>query len=158
VPDRDLPAFDCYGALGVPTSATTADIEAAFRAAAKREHPDLHADAALATLRMQRLNVARDWLVDPERRGRYDAARGVRRIGGAAVDLPEIDPLGAWPGPPDIERRGSMAGPTMASVALMVLITMLFVGAGSLLAAAIAVAAIVVLVFGVLLTVLGAFR
>lgn len=159
VSDRDLPAFDCYRTLGVPVTASSAEIEAAFRAAAKREHPDLRADAAEATQRMQRLNIAREWLTDPIRRERYDAARGVRPVGGAPVDLPDIDPLGAWPSTTveDVRPR-SMAGPTMASIALMVLITMIFVGSGSLLAAAIAVAAIVVLAFGVLLTLFGAVR
>ncbi len=156
--DRDLPAFDCYGAIGVEVTASLVEIEAAFRAAAKREHPDLRADATDATLRMQRLNVARAWLTDPERRARYDAARGVRPIGGTPVDLPAIDPLGPWLTTDLPERHGTMAGPTIASIALMVLITMIFIGSGSLIAAAIAVAAIVVLLFGVVLTILGAIR
>jgi curved DNA-binding protein CbpA len=163
VPDRDLPSFDCYRALGVPVSATSAEIEAAFRAAAKRDHPDLHEDAAAATLRMQRLNVARDWLTDPGRRARYDAARGVRPVGGAVTggvvfDPPDIDAFGPWQTDALPERRGSQAGPIMASIALMVLITMVFVGSTSLLAAAIAVAATIVLVIGAALTILGAAR
>jgi len=166
VPDRDLPTFDCYRVLGVPITATTTEIEAAFRAAAKRDHPDLHEDAAGATLRMQRLNIARAWLTDPDRRARYDVARGVRGVrpagetpgGGGRVDLPDNDPLGPWPDTLVPERRSSQAGPVMASVALMVLITMVFVGSGSLITAAIAVGALVVLLFGVLLTILGAGR
>lgn len=169
MPDRDLPTFDCYRVLGVPVTATLAEIEAAFRAAAKRDHPDLHEDAAGATLRMQRLNVARAWLTDADRRARYDDARGVRGArgvrpageapgGGGRVDLQDIDPLGPWPDTLVPERRGSQAGPVMASVALMVLITMVFVGSGSLITAAIAVGALVVLLFGVLLTILGAGR
>jgi curved DNA-binding protein CbpA len=163
VPDRDLPSFDCYRALGVPVSATSAEIEVAFRAAAKRDHPDLHEDAAAATLRMQRLNVARDWLTDPGRRARYDAARGLRPVGGPSAggvvaDPSDLDPFGPWEADALPERRGSQAGPIMASIALMVLITMVFVGSTSLLAAAIAVAAMVMLVIGATLTILGAGR
>jgi curved DNA-binding protein CbpA len=158
VSDRDLPAFDCYRVLGVPVSASLTEIEAAFRAAAKREHPDLHEDAAAATVRMQRLNVARAWLTDPDRRARYDAARGLRQTGGQAEDLPDLDPLGPWPDAIGDERRGSQVGPVMASIALMVLITMIFVGATSLVAALIAVTAVVALAVGVVLTILGAMR
>jgi DnaJ-class molecular chaperone len=161
VPDRDLPSFDCYRTLGVPATATVDEIEAAFRAAAKREHPDLHEDAAAATLRMQRLNVARDWLTDPIRRARYDAARGVGPVGVAATgglvfDPSDVDAFGSWQSDALPEQRGSHAGPVMASIALMVLITMVFVGSTSLLAAAIAVAAMVVLVIGAALTIRGA--
>ncbi len=159
MPDRDLPSFDCYGVLGVPITATTTEIEAAFRAAAMREHPDVSPDPAAATLRMQRLNVARDWLTDPERRSRYDAARGVRPVGGRAADLPDLDPLGPWSTDAlQPERRGSQAGPVLASIALMVLITMVFLGTNSLVTAAVAVAAMAVLLFGVVLTILGATR
>jgi len=159
VSDRDLPSFDCYRVLSVPVRATRVEIEAAFRAAAMREHPDVSPDPAAATLRMQRLNVARDWLTDPERRARYDANRGVRPMGDGRVDLAEIDPLGAWPTtdePP--ERQGSQAGPIMASIALMVLISLLFIGSDSPVAAAIAVASMVVLAFGTVLIILGAGR
>lgn len=159
VSDRDLPAFDCYHTLGVPMTASGVEIEAAFRAAAKREHPDLRADTAEATLRMQRLNIAREWLTDPVRRERYDATRGARQTGGTPADRFDAFPPGAWSTADEpLERRGSQAGPAMASVALMVLMTMLFIGSGSLVAAAIAVTAIVVLLLGVLLTILGAAR
>ncbi len=157
--DRDLPEFDCYRVLGVPAWATLVEIEAAFRAAAMREHPDVSPDPAAATVRMQRLNVARDWLTDPARRQRYDAARGVHPKDSGRMEMPEIDGLEAWPTtyePP--ERRGSQAGSIMASIALMVLISMIFIGSGSVVAAAIAVAAIIVLIVGVLLTILGAAR
>lgn len=158
MPDRDLPEFDPYAVLGVPVTASRTEIEAAFRAAAMREHPDVSPDPAAATARMQRLNVARDWLTDAQRRSRYDAARGVRPVGGVVADLPDFDPLGPWPADPVLERRGPQVGPVMASIALMVIITLVFVGSNSLLAAAIGGAAVVVLLFGALLTILGAGR
>lgn len=158
MPDRDLPAFDCYGVLDVPVTASRHEIEAAFRAAAMREHPDVSPDPAAATARMQRLNVARDWLTDVERRSRYDAARGVRSVGGVVADLPDFDPLDPWPTSLPPERRGSQVGPAVASIALMVLITLVFVGSNSLLAAAIGGAAVVGLLVGAVLTILGAGR
>ena len=153
--DRDLPAFDCYRVLGVAVSATTDEIEVAFRSAAKRDHPDLHEDAAGATLRMQRLNLARSWLTDPQRRARYDEARGLRAVGRGRTDLPEIDPLGSWPDRPGEHRSDSMAGPILASLASMVLLMMIFLGLGSWLTVGIALAAGVVLVYGLVLTILG---
>jgi hypothetical protein len=156
VSDRDLPAFDCYRVLGVATTATTTDIEAAFRIAAKRDHPDLHEDAPRSTLRMQQLNVARQWLTDPERRARYDEARGLRPPGGRSIDLPDIDPLGSWSGTSDEERSGSMTGPILASLASMVLLMMIFLGLGSWLTLGIALVAGIVLLYGLVLTILGA--
>jgi hypothetical protein len=158
VPDRDLPAFDCYRALGVPVSATTADIEVAFRAAAKREHPDLHEDAVAATARMQRLNIARDWLTDPQRRASYDAARGLRPPPEGAAHHPGAVRDQRWMAPPDAEPSGSMTGPLVASLALMVALTMLLVGTGTVLTAAILVVALAALVVGIALTILGATR
>jgi hypothetical protein len=157
VSDRDLPAFDCYRVLGVAASATEADIEAAFRAAAKRDHPDLHVDSDAATLRMQRLNIAREWLTDPDRRARYDEARGLRALGRRPVDLPDTDRLGSWPTVSgDGYRPDSMTGPILASLASMVLLMMIVLGLSSILTVGIALAAGVVLVYGLVLTILGA--
>lgn len=58
-----------YELLGVAKTASDADIKAAYRRKARAAHSDLGGDDA----DMAQLNVARDILLDPERRQRYDA-------------------------------------------------------------------------------------
>jgi hypothetical protein len=72
------PQTDYYGMLGVSSSATLADIQAAYRRLAKTYHPDLHAGSPVAASRMTRLNFARTLLVDPVLRAAYDQARRQR--------------------------------------------------------------------------------
>lgn len=67
-----IPAFDLYGELEVSERASLETIQAAYRSLQLRHHPDRV--GAGAGERATRLNIARDWLVDPERRARYDAA------------------------------------------------------------------------------------
>jgi DnaJ domain len=64
-----------YDVLGVPASATQAEVRTAYRAAARDHHPDAGGDAG----RMRALNVAWAVLGDPVRRAAYDRAlaRGV---------------------------------------------------------------------------------
>ncbi len=69
-----LPQFDLYRELEVDASATTETIEAAWRSLAKRHHPDITGTAPDPE-RIKRLNLAHDWLVDPQLRGRYDESR-----------------------------------------------------------------------------------
>jgi hypothetical protein len=153
-----VPEFDLYGTLGVPVSATTETIEVAFRAAAKREHPDAAADAPGSTERMQRLNVARSWLTDPTRRAMYDHVRGVD---GArwSVDLPTIDPTGAWPTRRPESTVASEARSTWTVVAvsaLVVNVLTIVVGIGSNVVTIAAFAlSLVSLVYAGLLVILG---
>lgn len=74
-----IPAFDLYLELEVHYRASTETIEAAYRSLAKRYHPDTSTGREAAAQRMVRLNVARDWLTDLERRARYDAMRTTTR-------------------------------------------------------------------------------
>ncbi|HEX3266213.1 MAG TPA: DnaJ domain-containing protein [Candidatus Limnocylindrales bacterium] len=69
-----IPSFDLYAELEVSRQATPAVIEAAHRALVKRHHPDVadSADGPADNERITRLNIARDWLLDPARRARYD--------------------------------------------------------------------------------------
>lgn len=156
---HDVPEFDLYGSLGVLTTATIDEIEMAFRAEAKRHHPDTSAEPAGATGRMQRLNVARDWLTDPELRRRYDQVRGVGR---SSATIPVIDPLGAWPDThpsPSVDAAPSSFMPAMAAIALMVLLGTVVVGIGtSILTVAAFALAIVLFLFAGLVTVLGWLR
>ncbi len=69
---------DYYQILGVPYDADTATIERAYRALARRYHPDIN-PAADAHQRMAAINEAYQVLRDPQRRARYDALRHLRR-------------------------------------------------------------------------------
>jgi hypothetical protein len=75
------PPFDpknYYGVLGVPADADLDAIKAAFRARAKRLHPD-HNDSPDAEAEFRLLNEAYRVLGDPERRRRYHAGTDRRR-------------------------------------------------------------------------------
>lgn len=62
-----------YEALNLPPSATTEEIEEAYRTLARKVHPDLNRhDPTPAEARMKLLNRIRDTLTDPELRVEYD--------------------------------------------------------------------------------------
>ena len=64
---------DLYEVLGVAKTASEADIKKAFRALAKKHHPDKHAGDAAAQKRFQEISGAYDILGDKEKRAQYDA-------------------------------------------------------------------------------------
>ena len=71
---------DHYSLLKVSQTASRDEIKAAYLEAAKKSHPDksAHADASsqkVATENFQRLNEAYETLIDPVKRGDYDARR-----------------------------------------------------------------------------------
>jgi hypothetical protein len=68
-----IPDFDLYAELEVSTRATTPTIEAAWRSLMKRNHPDI--GGPIDADRAKRINIAHDWLTDPEHRAEYDRAR-----------------------------------------------------------------------------------
>ncbi len=67
---------DHYAILGVPRTATTAEIRAAYRRLVAHQHADRHVGDPTALERTRSLNLARDVLVDPLRRARHDASLG----------------------------------------------------------------------------------
>lgn len=67
-----IPRFDLYEELEVSRLASVEVIEAAYRSLVKHHHPDVARPRDLE--RIKRLNLAREWLRDPEMRGRYDEA------------------------------------------------------------------------------------
>ncbi len=63
---------DYYEVLGVPKSASQADIKKAFRRLAKAHHPDSNPGDAEAEKRFKDVNEAHAVLSNPEKRKRYD--------------------------------------------------------------------------------------
>ncbi len=81
---------DFYQVLGVPDSASQADIKKAYRRLAKQHHPDANAGNAQAAERFKQISEAHATLSDPEKRKQYDQ---MRRLG--AFDPRARRPAGA---------------------------------------------------------------
>ena len=64
---------DPYEVLGVAKTASEAEIKKAFRALAKKHHPDKHAGDAAAQKRFQEISGAYDILGDKDKRAQYDS-------------------------------------------------------------------------------------
>ena len=63
---------DYYKTLGVPRTATQAEIKKAFRKLARESHPDKHAGDKTAERRFKEVNEANAVLSDPAKRAKYD--------------------------------------------------------------------------------------
>ena len=63
---------DYYAILGVPRTAATGEIRKAFRALARKHHPDRNAGDAEAERRFKEVNEANEVLADPAKRKQYD--------------------------------------------------------------------------------------
>lgn len=65
---------DYYATLGVPKTATEAEIRKAFRKLARQYHPDVAQakDKATAEAKFKEINEAQEVLTDPEKRRKYD--------------------------------------------------------------------------------------
>ena len=75
---------DYYAILGIPESATDEEIKSAYRALARRYHPDSRTETAPTTL-FHEVQAAYAVLSDPNRRGSYDRLRAEAGIGEEAV-------------------------------------------------------------------------
>ena len=64
---------DPYKTLGVAKTATEAEIKKAFRALAKKHHPDAHPGDEKAKQRFQELSAAYDVVGDKDKRAKFDA-------------------------------------------------------------------------------------
>ena len=87
---------DCYSILGVPRTASSGEIRAAYRRLARLYHPDLNSGSE-AEARMQQINDAYATLSDPDRRRRYD-------LHGTTGTAPAAQPERTRSGP----RRGTV--------------------------------------------------
>ena len=63
---------DYYQTLGVPRTATPAEIKKAFRKLAREHHPDKKPGDKVAEQRFKDINEANEVLSDPEKRTKYD--------------------------------------------------------------------------------------
>ena len=72
---QSLPNDDLYARLGVPRDASPEAIELAWRALLRQHHPDVAGANGLELAK--RINVAHDWLSDPDLRRRYDRERSI---------------------------------------------------------------------------------
>ena len=100
-----LPADDLYARLELPADASFEAIEIAWRALLKRHHPDVAGPAADQLAK--RINVAHDWLSDPDLRARYDRERHPRRTASPST-LGRRRPAAAGPAPsrPSVRAAG----------------------------------------------------
>jgi curved DNA-binding protein CbpA len=103
-----LSAVSHYDALGVPPHASDAEIKAAFLRLAKRYHPDVHHEPALADLRDALealfLRVTQAWQVlsNPITRRAYDGHAVAEPAGEPRTPFPPDDVL---PSPPELFAR-----------------------------------------------------
>lgn len=64
--------IDYYEVLGVSKNATEKDIKKAYRKLARKYHPDVNPNNALAEQKFKEINEANEVLGDPEKRKKYD--------------------------------------------------------------------------------------
>ena len=91
--------MDYYVVLGIAADADDETIRSAFRALARRYHPDVGAGSS--PVEFQRAREAYETLVDPERRRRYDQQlRSIRArpvvVREVVVLRPFAEPLLSW--------------------------------------------------------------
>lgn len=90
--------FDPYLILGVAHSADERAISTAYRALARRHHPDVATDPE-SQQRMAALNAARTILSDPALRDEWDKAHGLAAHASHALSRPQVTALRVEPTP-----------------------------------------------------------
>ena len=118
-PRPALPVDDLYARLEIGVDASPEVIELAWRSLLRLHHPDVAGPGGLE--RSKRINVAHDWLSDPDLRARYDHERGLRTTirdtgGRDPRQRTRATPRPVWPRPIDpaetlarfLERVGTL--------------------------------------------------
>ena len=101
---------DYYAILGLPKTATSAEIDAAFRGLARKYHPDVQPEGPDATVQFKLATEAHDVLSNAEKRREYDhvhhSGRRVPISEGTSVTSPLNKPSKGPPsGPLDVEAE-----------------------------------------------------
>jgi len=81
-----MPTKDYYETLGIARDASGDEIKQAYRALARKHHPDVSEDKSVAEHRFKEINEAYEVLSDPNKRAQYDrfgvAGNGANGFGG----------------------------------------------------------------------------
>ncbi len=85
---------DHYRTLGIPSSASIAEIKKAYRALAFKYHPDKNPDNSLSEAQFKEIQEAYATLSDSNKRTAYDDERWLRGMGGKTKQAEVITP--AW--------------------------------------------------------------
>jgi len=80
-------AIDPYEVLGIPRSASEAEVKKAYRRLARKHHPDVNSTDPNAAKKFQEIAGAYEILKDPQKRARFDRT-------GSVDEVPEM-PFGA---------------------------------------------------------------
>src|ERR1043165_5497930 len=81
-----------YAVLGVPQSATAEEIRNAYRALAKKYHPDTAPDNPFANAHFAEISTAYEVLSNPSQRAAYDEERWLRGLSTRSTAAIRITP------------------------------------------------------------------
>jgi molecular chaperone DnaJ len=87
-----MPTKDYYDVLGVARDASADEIKRAYRALARKHHPDVSHDKSEAEHRFKEINEAYEVLSDPNKRAQYDRFGTVNGAGAGPADFGGFGP------------------------------------------------------------------